>query len=67
VTGEGERSAHHAWQALRRHGGRRLLRDAFLRFRSGDGFSDARALGLQLRLAAVPLLIAAVSSARAWC
>ena len=62
--GEGERSADHAWQALRRHGPRRLLRDAFLRFRSGDGFSDARALGLQLRLAAVPLLIAAISSAR---
>ena len=67
LMGEGERSADHAWQALRRHGGRRLLRDAFLRFRSGDGFSDARALGLQLRLAAVPLLIAAISSARAWC
>jgi len=52
--GEGERSGDHAWQALRRHGGRRLLRDALLRFRSGDGFSDARALGLRLRLAAVP-------------
>jgi uncharacterized BrkB/YihY/UPF0761 family membrane protein len=47
--------------------GRRLLRDAFLRFRSGDGFSHAQALGLQLCLAAVPLLIAAISSARAWC
>jgi uncharacterized BrkB/YihY/UPF0761 family membrane protein len=35
-----------------------LLRDAFLRFRSGDGFSHARALGLQLCLAAVPLLTA---------
>jgi sulfur carrier protein ThiS len=67
LMGEGEQSADHAWQALRRHGGRRLLRDAFLRFRSGDGFSDARALGLRLRLAAVPLLIAAISSARAWC
>jgi hypothetical protein len=29
-----------------------------VRFRSGDGFSNARALGLQLCLAAVPLLIA---------
>ena len=35
-----------------------LLRDALVRFRSGDGFSHARALGLQLCLAAVPLLIA---------
>jgi YihY family inner membrane protein len=56
--GEGELSADHAWQALRRYGGWQLLRDAFLRFRSGDGFSHARALGLQLCLAAVPLLIA---------
>ena len=58
LLGEGELSADHAWQALRRYGGWRLLRDAFLRFRAGDGFSHARALGLQLCLAAVPLLIA---------
>jgi len=58
LLGEGELSADHAWRALRRYGGWRLLRDAFLRFRSGDGFSHARALGLQLCLAAVPLLIA---------
>jgi YihY family inner membrane protein len=58
LLGEGELSADHAWQALRRYGGWRLLCDAFLRFRSGDGFSHARALGLQLCLAAVPLLIA---------
>jgi len=58
LLGEGELSADHARQALRRYGGWRLLRDAFLRFRSGDGFSHARALGLQLCLAAVPLLIA---------
>src|SRR4029453_13437396 len=56
--GEGQLSADHAWLALRRYGGWQLLRDAFLRFRSGDGFSHARALGLQLCLAAVPLLIA---------
>jgi YihY family inner membrane protein len=56
--GEGELSADHAWRALRRYGGWQLVRDAFLRFRSGDGFSHARALGLQLCLGAVPLLIA---------
>jgi uncharacterized BrkB/YihY/UPF0761 family membrane protein len=58
LLGEGELSADHAWRALRRYGRGCLLRDAFLRFRSGDGFSHARALGLQLCLAAVPLLIA---------
>jgi YihY family inner membrane protein len=58
LLGEGELSADHAWRALRRYGGWQLLRDAFRRFRSGDGFSHARALGLQLCLAAVPLLIA---------
>jgi uncharacterized BrkB/YihY/UPF0761 family membrane protein len=56
--GGGELSADHAWRALRRYGGWRLLRDAFGRFRYGDGFSHARALGLQLCLAAVPFLIA---------
>jgi YihY family inner membrane protein len=58
LLGEGELSADHAWQALRRYGSWHLIRDAFLRFRFGDGFSHARALGLQLCLAAVPLLIA---------
>jgi YihY family inner membrane protein len=58
LMGEGELSADHAWRALRRYGGWRLLRDAFVRFRYGDGFSHARALGLQLCLAAVPFLIA---------
>lgn len=56
--GQGELSADHAWRTLRRYGGWRLLRDAFVRFRYGDGFSHARALGLQLCLAAVPFLIA---------
>ncbi|GAA0722004.1 YihY/virulence factor BrkB family protein [Dactylosporangium roseum] len=51
-------SADDAWQALKRYGGWRLLHDAFLRFRYGDGFSHARALGLQLCLAIVPFLIA---------
>src|SRR5215211_5537558 len=58
LLGEGELSADHAWRALRRYGGWPLVRDALVRFRSGDGFSHARALGLQLCLAAVPFLIA---------
>src|SRR5829696_8239078 len=58
LLGGGELSADHAWRALRRYGGWQLLRDALVRFRYGDGFSHARALGLQLCLGAVPLLIA---------
>jgi YihY family inner membrane protein len=58
LLGQGELSAEDAWRALRRYGGWRLLRDALVRFRYGDGFSHARALGLQLCLGAVPLLIA---------
>lgn len=53
-----ELSADDAWHTLRRHGGWHLLRDAFLRFRYGDGFSHARAFALQLCLAVVPFLIA---------
>ncbi|WP_433216370.1 YihY/virulence factor BrkB family protein [Dactylosporangium sp. CS-047395] len=53
-----ELSADDAWQALRHHGGWTLVREAFLRFRYGDGFSHSRALGLQLCLAIVPFLIA---------
>ncbi|MFI7073041.1 YihY/virulence factor BrkB family protein [Micromonospora sediminicola] len=55
---ENELSADDAWHTLRRHGGWCLLRDAFIRFRYGDGFSHSRALGLQLCLAVVPFLIA---------
>ncbi|MEU4437214.1 YihY/virulence factor BrkB family protein [Micromonospora chalcea] len=55
---ENELSADDAWHTLRRHGGWCLLRDAFVRFRYGDGFSHSRALGLQLCLAVVPFLIA---------
>ena len=58
LMAEDELSADQAWRALRRYGGWRLLRDAMVRFRYGDGFSHARALGLQLCLAGVPLLIA---------
>jgi YihY family inner membrane protein len=58
LMGIAELSADDAWHALRRHGRWHLLRDAFVRFRYGDGFSHARALGLQLCLAGVPFLIA---------
>ncbi|HEU5110921.1 MAG TPA: YihY/virulence factor BrkB family protein [Micromonosporaceae bacterium] len=57
LMGIAELSADEAWHALRRHGRWHLLRDAFVRFRYGDGFSHARALALQLCLAGVPFLI----------
>ncbi len=50
--------ADHAWRTLRREGGWHLLRDAFTRFRYGDGFSHSRAFAFQLCLAVVPFLIA---------
>ncbi|MBY8871288.1 YihY/virulence factor BrkB family protein [Micromonospora sp. PLK6-60] len=53
-----ELSADDAWHTLRRHGGWHLLRDAFIRFRYGDGFSHSRAFALQLCLAVVPFMIA---------
>lgn len=53
-----ELSADDAFHALRHYGGWHLLRDAFIRFRYGDGFSHSRAFALQLCLAIVPFLIA---------
>ncbi|MFI2650262.1 MULTISPECIES: YihY/virulence factor BrkB family protein [Micromonospora] len=58
LMAENELSADDAWRTLRRHGGWHLLRDAFIRFRYGDGFSHSRAFALQLCLAVVPFLIA---------
>ncbi|MET7472077.1 YihY/virulence factor BrkB family protein [Micromonospora sp. NPDC005686] len=58
LMAEDQLSADDAWHTLRRHGGWCLLRDAFVRFRYGDGFSHSRALGFQLCLAVVPFLIA---------
>src|SRR4029450_3756504 len=55
LISEGELPPDHAWRALRGYGGWRLLRDAIIRFRYGDGNSHARAVALQLCLAAVPL------------
>lgn len=48
-----------AWRVLG-SSRRRLLLESFRRFRYGDGFSCSRALGFQLALAMVPLMIAAV-------
>ena len=53
-----ELSADDAWHTIRRYGLGHLLAAGFLRFRYGDGFSHARAFGLQLALATVPLIIA---------
>ncbi len=53
-----ELSADEAWETLRRYGRWHLAKDAFARFRYGDGFSHSRALAMQLCLAAVPFLIA---------
>lgn len=58
LMNDAELSADDAWHTLRRHGGWHLLRDAFIRFRYGDGFSHSRAAALQLCLAVVPFLIA---------
>jgi YihY family inner membrane protein len=57
MSGE-QLSADDAWHTVRRYGLRHLLATGFLRFRYGDGFSHARAFGLQLALATVPLIIA---------
>ncbi|MBC8091959.1 MAG: YihY/virulence factor BrkB family protein [Pseudonocardia sp.] len=51
-------SADDAWHTVRRYHLGHLFAMAFVRFRYGDGFSHARAFGLQLALAAVPLVIA---------
>lgn len=57
---ETELSADDARTTLRQYGSAKLVKDAFIRFRYGDGFSHSRALALQLVLAIVPLGIAFV-------
>lgn len=52
-------SADDAWRSIR-GAGWSIWTEAFARFRYGDGFSHSRALGLQLCLAFIPLVIAAV-------
>ena len=53
-----ELDAEDAWHVVRRIGLRRLLVDAFVRFRYGDGFTSSRALALQAALAVVPFMLA---------
>jgi YihY family inner membrane protein len=60
-----EFSTDRALATLRRAGPGRLLRDAFARFRYGDGFSHARALALQTCLSLIPLAIALIGLASA--
>lgn len=47
-----------AWHLVRRHGVKRVLAEAFVRFRYGDGFTNSRALAFQTCLAVVPFLLA---------
>ena len=54
-----------ALQTLRDTGRRKLLFDAFDRFRAADGFSHARALAFQFALTIVPALITLVGLATA--
>ena len=53
-----ELDAEDAWHLVRHHGVRRVLVEAFVRFRYGDGFTNSRALALQTCLAVVPFLLA---------
>lgn len=53
-----ELDAEDAWRTVRHHGVLRVLRESFLRFRFGDGFSSSRALALQMALGLVPFLAA---------
>jgi len=53
-----ELDAEDAWHLFRKVGVRRLVVDAFIRFRYGDGFTNSRALALQTSLAVVPFLLA---------
>ncbi|MGZ4616041.1 MAG: YihY/virulence factor BrkB family protein, partial [Actinomycetes bacterium] len=57
---EADLSADDARATLRHYGRWKLVKDSFVRFRYGDGFSHSRALGLQLTLSIVPLAIAFV-------
>ncbi|GAB2584787.1 hypothetical protein Aab01nite_53730 [Paractinoplanes abujensis] len=56
TTGTHERAT--PYRVVRRCGARRFAADTFRRFRYGDGFSHARAVGLLLCLAVVPFFIA---------
>ena len=53
-----ELDAEDAWHTVRSHGLRALTVESFLRFRFGDGFSNSRALALQMALSLLPFLLA---------
>ena len=53
-----ELDAEDAWHLARHHGVGRVLVEAFVRFRYGDGFTNSRALALQTCLAVVPFMLA---------
>jgi YihY family inner membrane protein len=57
---EGELSGDDAAATLRRIGWKGLIKDSIDRYRKGDGSSSARALGYQLALTTIPLVIAVV-------
>lgn len=59
VPDRGELTARDAWRAVR-DARWSFWREAFARFRYGDGFSHSRALALQLCLSFIPLVIATV-------
>ncbi len=60
---EEDLSADDARTTLRHYGRLKLIKDSFVRFRYGDGFSHSRALALQLVLSLIPLGIAFVGLA----
>ena len=60
-----ELSADDAVTTLRRYGRRKLIKDSFVRFRYADGFTNARALALQICLAFIPFIIAIVGLSNA--
>lgn len=62
MSGE-ELTMDDARATLRHYGRRQLLWESFRRFRYGDGFSSARALGFQVVLTTIPLSIAFVGLA----
>jgi YihY family inner membrane protein len=59
ISGD-ELSADDAVTTLRRYGRWNLVKNSFIRFRYADGFTNARALALQLCLSFIPLVIAVV-------
>ena len=64
ISGD-ELSADDAMTALRRYGRWNLVKNSFVRFRYADGFTNSRALALQLCLSFIPLVIALVGLAGA--